>query len=150
MFEPIGFPLLLAAGGLGLFMLGMLILTEGLKGLAGNALRGWLASHTTSPTAGAISGALTTAVIQSSSATTVMAVGFVGAGLLTFPQSLGIIFGANIGTTITGWIVAVGGFKLDLGYVALPLLLIGTMLKMFAPGRWAHFGWALADRKSVV
>ncbi|MCF8466628.1 MAG: Na/Pi symporter [Sneathiella sp.] len=144
MFEQMGFPLLLAAGGLGLFMLGMLILTEGLKGLAGNALRRWLASHTTSPTAGAVSGALTTAVIQSSSATTVMAVGFVGAGLLTFPQSLGIIFGANIGTTITGWIVAVGGFKLELGYIALPLLLIGIMLKMFAPGRWSHFGWTLA------
>ena len=84
--------ILLAAGGLGLFMLGMLILTEGLKGLAGNHLRRWLANHTSTPTSGAIYGALTTAVIQSSSATTVMAVGFVGAGLLTFPQSLGIIF----------------------------------------------------------
>ena len=135
---------LVAAGGLGLFMLGMLIMTEGLKGLAGNHMRRWLARHTSTPATGAISGALTTALIQSSSATTVMAVGFVGAGLLTFPQSLGVIFGANIGTTITGWIVAIGGFKLDLGYTSLPLLLIGVMLRMFAGGRTAHVGWALA------
>jgi phosphate:Na+ symporter len=136
--------ILLAIGGLGLFLLGMLILTEGLKGLSGNALRQWLARATTSATTGAGAGALTTAIIQSSSATTVTAVGFVGAGLLTFTQALGIIFGANIGTTVTGWLVAVLGFKLDLGTFVLPLLLVGALLRMFAPGRWAQFGWALA------
>ncbi len=86
---------------------------------------------------------MSTALIQSSSATTVIAVGFVGAGLLTFSQALGIIFGANIGTTITGWIVAVGGFKLNLGQVALPLVFLGTMLRLFGSGRWRNFGWAL-------
>ncbi len=136
--------ILVAAGGLGLFMLGMMIMTDGLKGIAGNHMRRWLARHTSTPTTGAISGALTTALIQSSSATTVMAVGFVGAGLLTFPQSLGVIFGANIGTTITGWMVAIGGFKLDLGYTALPLLLLGVMLRMFARGKINHVGWAIA------
>jgi len=135
--------ILLALGGLGLFLLGMLILTEGLKGLAGNALRRSLARYTTTPATGAVTGALATALIQSSSATTVTAVGLVGAGLLTFSQSLGIVFGANIGTTITGWIVAIGGFKLDLGYVALPVLLFGIMLRLFGQGRWPRIGWAL-------
>jgi len=135
---------LLAVGGVGLFLLGLLILTDGLKGLAGATLRQWLAHFTRSPTSGAAAGTVMTAVIQSSSATTVTAIGFVGAGLLTFPQALGIIFGANIGTTLTGWMVAVIGFKLDLGAFAPPLLLIGSLMKLFAPGRWAQAGWALA------
>lgn len=114
--------LLLFVGGIGLFLLGMILLTQGLKGLAGGAMRRLLARFTKTPLTGAVTGALSTAVIQSSSATTVTAVGFVAAGLLTFPQALGIIFGANIGTTITGWIVAVLGFKLHLGQIVLPLV----------------------------
>lgn len=132
-----------AIGGLGLFLLGMLILTEGLKGLAGGALRRILTRFTKSPVSGAATGAVTTAIVQSSSATTVMAIGFVGAGLMTFPMALGIIFGANIGTTFTGWIVAILGFKLNLGEVVLPLVLIGALMKMFGRGRWAQGGWAL-------
>lgn len=132
-----------AIGGLGLFLLGMLILTEGLKGLAGGALRRILTRFTKSPYSGAATGALTTAIIQSSSATTVAAIGFVGAGLMTFPMALGIIFGANIGTTLTGWVVAILGFKLNLGEVVLPLVLVGALMKMFGRGRWSQGGWAL-------
>lgn len=136
--------LLLALGGVGLFLLGMLVLTEGLKELAGGALRRVLARFTTNPATGAAAGAVTTAVIQSSSATTITAIGFVGAGLMTFPQALGIIFGANIGTTMTGWLVALIGFKLKLGVIVLPLVLVGVFLRMFAQGRLKAAGWALA------
>lgn len=136
--------ILTAAGGIGLFLLGMLVLTDGLRGLAGNALRRILARMTTSPASGAIAGAVTTAVIQSSSATTVTAVGFVGAGLLTFPQALGVIFGANIGTTVTGWLVALFGFKLKLTALVLPLVLAGVLMRMFGTGRLRHLGMAVA------
>lgn len=133
-----------AIGGIGLFLIGMLILTDGLKSLIGNSQRRILAEFTNSPVSGAATGALTTAIVQSSSATTVTAVGFVGAGLLTFPQALGIIFGANIGTTITGWMVALIGFKLKLGTVLLPVLLLAVLVKLFARHRTAQAGWALA------
>jgi phosphate:Na+ symporter len=136
--------ILQAFGGIGLFLLGMLIFTDGLKHLAGGLLRRMLARFTRGPLSGAITGALATAVIQSSSATTVTAVGFVGAGLLTFTQALGIIFGANIGTTITGWLVAIIGFKLKLGLVVLPLLMLGVMMRLFASARLRHIGWVLA------
>lgn len=136
--------LLFAFGGIGLFLIGMTILTEGLRGIAGDALRRWLARFTTTPASGIATGAVMTAIVQSSSATTIAAVGFVGAGLLTFPQALGIIFGANIGTTITGWMVAILGFKLQLGLIVQPLILVGVLLRMFGKGRLQHIGWALA------
>lgn len=136
--------ILTAIGGLGLFLVGMLIMTEGLRALAGTAMRRLLPQFTKSPASGAVTGAVMTAVIQSSSATTVAAVGFVGAGLLTFNQSLGVIFGANIGTTLKGWVVALVGFELDLGAMLLPGVLIGVLLKMFAPPRLGQAGWALA------
>ena len=136
--------ILLALGGIGLFLLGMTILTEGLRALAAQRLRRMLVRTTKTPLRGVFSGALTTAIVQSSSATTVMAVGFVGAGLMSFPQGLGIIFGANIGTTMTGWIIAVFGFKVDLGLVASPLLLAGILLRMFASGNLRKAGWVLA------
>ncbi len=136
--------LLIAFGSIGLFLIGMTILTEGLRGIAGDSLRRWLARFTTTPASGIATGAITTAIAQSSSATTIAAVGFVGAGLLTFPQALGIIFGANIGTTITGWIVAILGFKLQLGLIVQPLILVGVLLRMFGTGRLQHVGWALA------
>lgn len=136
--------LLFFIGGVGLFLLGMIILTQGLRGLAGGAMRRLLARFTKTPLTGAATGALTTAVIQSSSATTVTAVGFVAAGLLTFPQALGIIFGANIGTTITGWIVAILGFKLQLGQIVLPLVLLGALLRLFGNAKMRHLGFAIA------
>jgi len=136
--------ILQAIGGLGLFLLGMIIMTEGLRALAGDAIRAALMRFTSSPASGAMTGAVSTAILQSSSATTVAAVGFVGAGLMTFTSSLGIIFGANIGTTITGWMVALLGFKLKLGTVMLPLILLGAVLKLFASGKWAASGYTLA------
>ncbi|WP_186395024.1 Na/Pi cotransporter family protein [Stappia sp. TSB10GB4] len=134
---------LLALGGVGLFLTGMVILTDGLRALAGGSLRRTLARMTDSPASGVLAGAGCTAVLQSSSATTVTAVGFVGAGLMSFPQALGIVLGANIGTTAKGWVVALVGFKLDLGMVALPLLLAGALLRLLGRGRMAQAGWAL-------
>lgn len=135
---------LLCLGGLGLFLLGMVVLTEGLRALAGRALRRLLSRFTRSPLSGAMTGALTTAVVQSSSATTVATVGFVGAGLLTFPQALGIVLGANVGTTVTGWLVALLGFKLEMGTAALPIVLIGVLIRLFTGGRTSSAGFAMA------
>ena len=131
-------------GGLGLFLLGMATMTGALRVLADERLREALAGTVDSPLKGAVTGALSTAVLQSSSATTVAAVGFVGAGLLTFSESLGIIFGANIGTTMTGWLVALVGFKLDLGEMLLPMILIGALMRLFGRGRVEQIGLALA------
>ncbi len=131
-------------GGVGLFLLGMIWLTEGLRGLSGDALRNALARFTRTPFSGAVTGAIATAAIQSSSATTVTAVGFVSAGLLTFPQALGVIFGANIGTTITGWLVAILGFKLHLGEIVLPFVFLGALLRLFGGARTSLVGTALA------
>lgn len=135
--------ILRAFGGLGLFLVGMHILTEGLRGLAGRTLRDALARFTRTPLSGAVSGAATTALIQSSSATTVTVVGFVGAGLMTFPQALGVIFGANVGTTATGWIIAILGFKVHLGEAVLPIVLVGALLRIFGSGRAGLLGMAL-------
>jgi phosphate:Na+ symporter len=136
--------LMQAAGGIGLFLLGMVLLTDGLRSLAGDRLRQVLARFTRSPVSGAMTGAAATALIQSSSATTVITIGLVGGGLLTFPHALGIIFGANIGTTITGWLVAALGFKVQLGLVAAPMVLAGALLRMFASGRLAQAGMSVA------
>ena len=136
--------ILTATGGLGLFLLGMVILTDGLKALAGRRLTSILSRFTSSPASGAVTGAMVTAMLQSSSATTVAAVGFVAAGLMTFSQALGIIFGANLGTTITGWLVALIGFKLKLGMLSLAFVFVGVLLRLFARGRLASLGLSLA------
>lgn len=135
---------MIAIGGVGLFLLGMQMLTDGLRQLAGGTMRRTLAKYTRTPVSGAVAGAVTTALIQSSSATTVTAIGFVGAGILGFSQALGIIFGANIGTTITGWLVALLGFKLNIGLTAMPLLLVGVLFRMFGTQRLKHAGTAFA------
>ena len=135
---------LTVAGGLGMFLLGMMVLTDGLRDLAGVSLHRFLRNYTKSPYSGAIAGALSTAVLQSSSATTVATVGFVGAGLITFSQALGVIFGANLGTTVTGWLVVLVGFKFQLSIALMPLTLVGVLLKMFAGGWLRNFGWTLA------
>ncbi|MFN4130087.1 MAG: Na/Pi cotransporter family protein [Paracoccaceae bacterium] len=131
---------LTALGGIGLFLLGMKIMTEALREAAGADLRRMLARFTSTPLRGVVSGALTTAVIQSSTATTLMTVGFVGAGVLSFPQALGVIYGANIGTTVTGWIVSLVGFKLKLGAVAMGLLFLASLTLLFSQGRAARVG----------
>lgn len=136
--------ILQALGGLGIFLLAMLVMTEGLRGLAGRSLHNWLTLFTRSPGTGALTGTVVTGLLQSSGATIVATVGFVAAGLITFPQSIGIVLGANVGTTVTGWLVAVFGFKLKIGMIAMPLVLAGVMLKIFSRGRTAEAGKALA------
>jgi phosphate:Na+ symporter len=136
-------------GGIGLFLFGMTIMTEGLSRLTGETLRRALTSFTKTPLLGAITGALVTVLIQSSGIISVIAVGLVGARLLTFPQALGIIFGANVGSTVTGWIVALWGFTLNLRELALPLLFIGGMLRLVG-NRWlSAIGFAIAGFSSV-
>ena len=136
--------LLQIAGGLGLFLLGMVVMTDGLKGTAGDYLHGILTRFTHSPLSGSITGGISTAILQSSSATTVAAVGFVSAGLLTFTEALGIIFGANAGTTVTGWLVALFGLKFQIGSLTLPLVLLGVLLRLFGRGKLPHVGLAMA------
>ncbi|MEQ9693107.1 Na/Pi symporter [Shimia sp. SDUM112013] len=136
--------LFLVIGGVGMFLLGMKIMTAALREAAGSNLRDWLARFTTTPLRGVVTGAVTTAVIQSSSATSVMVVGFVGAGLLTLGQALGVLFGANIGTTATGWIVSLLGFKLDLGTLALGLLFPAALMDLLAQGFLARLGRVIA------
>lgn len=131
-------------GGLGLFLLGIIILTDGLRTLAGDAMRSALIRFTHSPLSGATTGIVTTAILNSSSVTTVAAVGFVSAGLISFPASLGIIFGANIGTTITGWIVVLFGFKLQVVNIMVFFLLVGVLLRLLAKNRLATFGYTLS------
>lgn len=133
-----------ALGGLGLFLFGMSVMTDGLRGLAGRLLHQVLARFTHSPASGVLTGTLSTAILQSSSATTVAAVGFVSAGLLSFDQALGIIFGANLGTTVTGWLVALLGLKLNIGQITLPLILAGALMRLFGRGRLRSGGTALA------
>jgi len=132
------------AGGIGLFLLGMIVMTEGLRALAGGTMRSALMRFTKSPVTGALTGAASTAILQSSSLTTVAAVGFVSAELITFPDALGIIFGANIGTTFKGWIIALLGFKFSLSNVFLPLVFVGAVLRLFTKGRLSTIGYTIA------
>lgn len=131
-------------GGIGLFIFGMETLTAALRSLAGDGLRRWLLRMTSSPLRGVVTGAGITALVQSSTAVTVMTIGFVGAGLIGFTQSLGVIYGANIGTTVTGWIVMFVGVKLKLGVLALPVLFAASLLGIFGEGQLARTGRMLA------
>ena len=132
-------------GGLGLFLLAIGMMTDGLKLAAGNALRTLLAKWSKTPFRGVVSGAAMTALVQSSSAVTVASLGFVNAGLLSMRHALGIVYGANIGTTMTGWLVAMVGFKLNIQAVALPMIGVGMILKLLKPNsRLASFGIAIA------
>ena len=131
-------------GGIGLFLIGMGLLTNGLVGFSGNALQRALARFTGTPQKAFVSGALLTALVQSSTATTVTLIGFVSAGFLTFSQAIGVVIGASFGTTATGWLVATLGLKLNLGLITLPLIGIGAFMKTLGKGRWADLGLALA------
>lgn len=133
------------AGGLGLFLLGMTMMTDGLRLAAGPALErilGW-ATRTRWQALG--SGVLVTALVQSSSAVTVAAIGFVNAGLLGLSPALWVLFGANVGTTMTGWIVAMLGLKFKIDALALPLIGVGVLLRLTGVGqRRGALGSALA------
>lgn len=115
-------------GSLALFLYGMKIMSEGLEKFAGNRLRNILAAMTRNRVMGVLTGIVVTALIQSSSATTVMVVSFVNAGLMTLAQSIGVIMGANIGTTVTAWIISAIGFKVNIAAFAIPLLAVGMPL----------------------
>jgi phosphate:Na+ symporter len=134
----------LVLGGVGLFLLGMLLMTEGLKAIAGPALNKVLSNFTRTPLIGMLSGATMTALVQSSSVTTLAMIGFVSAGLLTFQQSLGLILGMNLGTTSTAWIVSLIGFKVNVAALALPMIALGTFLKLVGSGKVVNYGTALA------
>ena len=131
-------------GGIGFFLLGMAIMTDGLKALAGSALRVVLAKAAATSVSGTFWGAVVTLLVQSSSATTMTTIGLVSAGLLTFPQGLSLVFGANIGTTGTGWLVALLGVRVSLTAYALPIVFVGALLKLMGKGRWAASGAAVA------
>ena len=116
------FDFLKLVGSLGMFLYGMKIMSEGLQKVAGDKLRNILSAMTTNRLTGVLTGVLITALIQSSSATTVMVVSFVNAGLLSLAQSVSVIMGANVGTTVTAWIISFFGFKFDISILALPLI----------------------------
>ena len=114
-------------GALGMFLYGMNLMSSGLQKAAGDRLRGLLSAMTSNHFKGVLTGLGITSVIQSSSATTVMVVSFVNAGLLTLYQAIGVIMGANIGTTVTAWLVSWLGFKADISILAVPLMLLGFL-----------------------
>ena len=117
-------------GALGMFLYGMNLMSSGLQKAAGDRLRGFLSAMTSNPFKGVLTGLGITSVIQSSSATTVMVVSFVNAGLLTLTQAISVIMGANIGTTVTAWLVAWLGFKADISILAVPLMALGFVLSI--------------------
>ena len=117
-------------GALGMFLYGMNLMSSGLQKAAGDRLRGFLSAMTSSPFKGVLTGLGITTVIQSSSATTVMVVSFVNAGLLTLAQAISVIMGANIGTTVTAWLVSWLGFKADISILAVPLMALGFILSI--------------------
>ena len=125
-------------GALGMFLYGMNLMSAGLQKAAGSKMRGFLTAMTSNPFKGVLSGLGITSVIQSSSATTVMTVGFVNAGLLTLSQSVGVIMGANIGTTVTAWMVALLGFKADISLFAVPLMAVGFILSLAKSDKRRH------------
>ena len=122
-------------GALGMFLYGMNLMSSGLQKAAGDRLRGFLSSMTSNPFKGVLTGLGITSVIQSSSATTVMVVSFVNAGLLTLAQAISVIMGANIGTTVTAWLVAWLGFKADISILAVPLMALGFILSISKKGQ---------------
>lgn len=127
-------------GSLALFLFGMKTMSEGLEKFAGDRLRSILAAMTKNRVMGVLTGILITALIQSSSATTVMVVSFVNAGLMTLVQSIGVIMGANIGTTVTAWIISAVGFKVNIAAFAIPLLAIGMPLIFSGKGNRKSIG----------
>ncbi len=142
------FDLLTLIGSLGLFLFGMKMMSEALQKVAGARMRKILSAMTSNRFFGVITGFLVTAIIQSSSATTVMVVSFVNAGLMSLVESIGVIMGANIGTTITGWMITLLGFKVKISAYALPMIGLGLPLifsKNSSRRSWGEFivGFAL-------
>ena len=127
-------------GAMGMFLYGMNLMSAGLQKAAGDRLRGFLSAMTSNPFKRVMTGVGITALIQSSSATTVMVVSFVNAGLLTLVQAIGVIMGANIGTTITAWMVSLLGFKADISILAVPLMLLGFLFSNSKKNQYKNIG----------
>lgn len=127
-------------GALGMFLYGMNMMSSGLQKASGNKLRSFLSSMTSSPVKGVLTGLGITSLIQSSSATTVMVVGFVNAGLLTLIQAVGVIMGANIGTTMTAWIISIFGFKMDISVLSIPLMALGFIYSNAKKDKYRNIG----------
>lgn len=137
-------------GGVGMFLLGMSVMTSSLKALAGSGLRTTLSKAAATPLSGAFWGAFVTLIVQSSSATTMTTIGLVSAGLLTLSQGMGLVFGANIGTTGTGWLIALIGVRVSLTAAALPTIFVGAMIKLLGRGRVSAAGGTLAGFALVL
>lgn len=127
-------------GAMGMFLYGMNLMSSGLQKAAGDRLRSFLSAMTSNPFKRVMTGVGITALIQSSSATTVMVVSFVNAGLLTLVQAIGVIMGANIGTTITAWMVSLLGFKADISILAVPLMLLGFLFSNSKKNNYRNIG----------
>lgn len=127
-------------GSLALFLYGMKVMSEGLEKFAGERLRGILAWMTKNRFMGVLTGIILTALIQSSSATTVMVVSFVNAGLMTLSEAIGVIMGANIGTTVTAWVISIIGFKMNIAAFAIPLLALGMPMMFSGKGSRKNLG----------
>ncbi|MBL4578558.1 MAG: Na/Pi cotransporter family protein [Flavobacteriales bacterium] len=127
-------------GALGFFIYGMKVMSEGIQKVAGSKMRGILSVMASNRVFGVMTGFLITSLLQSSSATTVMVVSFVNAGLLTLVESVSVIMGANIGTTITAWLISIFGFKVQIASIALPIIAIGFPLLFISKGNWKS--WA--------
>ena len=132
--------LLTLLGALGFFIYGMKVMSEGIQKVAGDRLREILSAMTSNRFAGVFTGFLLTTLVQSSSATTVMVVSFVNAGLLSLIQSIGVIMGANIGTTVTAWIISIVGFKVKIATASLPIIAFGFPLLFSSKAKWRAWG----------
>ncbi|XZE22595.1 Na/Pi cotransporter family protein [Pirellulaceae bacterium SH449] len=131
-------------GGIGLFLVGMSLMTQSLKTLAGDWMHSLLSRFTDRPIRSFLWGVVTTLLIQSSSATVLMTIGFVSAGMITFSRAIGILMGASLGTTGTGWIVASVGLKVQIDVIALPLVGLAGGLMVLGRGKWRQLGSSLA------
>ena len=123
-------------GGVGLFLYGMKVMSEGLQKIAGDRMRSVLSAMTRNRFMGVLTGIVITVLMQSSSASTVMVVSFVNAGLMSLAQSVGVIFGANVGTTFTSWIIAVLGVKVDISAFVMPIVAISIPLMFSSKSRY--------------
>ncbi len=130
--------------GLGIFLFGMLQMEDAIKSLAGRSFKLFLRKHSKSKLKGILSGAGVTAILQSSSVVSLIVLAFVGAGAIQLKQAIAMVFGANLGTTITGWLVAMVGFKVDIELLAFPLIAVGSLMMVMLTGKdqWRHLGQA--------
>jgi phosphate:Na+ symporter len=128
-------------GALGLFLYGMKVMSDALLELAGDRMRSILSTTTSNRYFAVFTGFTITAIIQSSSATTLMVISFTNAGLLTLREAIGVIMGANIGTTVTAWLISIFGFKVSIGAMALPLVGLGFLLTLFKKKQYQHWGY---------